>query len=115
MALGILSFSFLVIVGLLAGGLDNNRRSADRTAEQQIIEWCKTLVRNGAPPEEDEDIGFDRSGGFLEEQNPVPAHYRATLTRREIAIPGSSVRLTRWKLSIAVPARNNQLLRETFL
>lgn len=115
MAVGILSFSFLAIVGLLAGGLENNRRSADRTSEQQIMEWCKALVRNGLATEDGEDLEFDRTGLFLNEKGSTAAHYRATLTRREIPIPGSPVKLERWKLSIAVPARNNELLRETFL
>ncbi len=116
LAIGILGFSLLAIMGLLASGSTNNRLSAERVTVQQILDWCKAETRHAGASVNTLGADFDFFGSHLPQNAPAKdILFHAALTRSNVSIPGSATGILRWRVQINAPPRNHELIWEGYL
>lgn len=108
LALGILSFTLLPLVGLLTMGMTNNRVNADRTIEAQIIGWSQGELRNlGTNAASSYTRTFDEFGIHSNAESPA---FVAQMTATNITLPGASASsegLKMWTVELRHAVRND--------
>lgn len=116
LALGIVSFAMVAMMGLLAMGMDHSRGNLERTMEAQIVEWVQAQAReayeegaltiSSAPA----SYYFDSDGLAVKATDPALAQktlFRAVTEPFETTLPGSTEKLFGVSVTITA-ARNNE-------
>lgn len=109
LALGILTFGVVPLMGLLSIGLQQKRENIDRTVEAQILSWAQGSIRlrtQGGPA--NYSGTFDENGIAAAGTEAV---FSAEMVPRAAAsLPGGSATLKSWKLEIRSSKREEVLL-----
>lgn len=105
-ALGILGFAIIPLIGLLASGMDTNRSNLDRSIKAQIMNWVQEDARLHTAPYSAE---FDEFGGITTNSGGL---YRARMTPRAISLPGSSISLDAWEVTIEHKPSGNRIIEQ---
>lgn len=109
-SLGILSFTLLPLIGLLTMGMTNNRDSADRTIEAQIMGWSQGDLRTmGTNAMNSYTRTFDDFGISSDTESPA---FVALMNATNIALPGassSSAGLKMWTVELQHAVRNDKV------
>lgn len=110
-ALGLVAFALVAILGVLPTGLNQLRDAMDRTVEAQIVNF----VGNQALVTPFDEIRTGRTLYFDEEGLPGGsdgAFYRVSVTNLPPSFPGSAagweMNLTRLRIEITMPTRPGQ-------
>lgn len=115
LALGLLSFAIVSMVGLISVGLTGMQSNIQRTVEAQIMDWSRNAAKvaqaEGALPSLSlkNPYRFDAAGLHLESE-AQSAIYSATLTPVQKPLPGSDQSLWGVEVVISAPAQGNRTL-----
>jgi len=113
-ALGILSFGLLSIVGLLSVGLTSSRQNIDRSVEVQIMDFVRAQVKEAQTSGslavlKGKTFAFDSWGLYAGDPQPSSI-YSATLDVPDKPLPGSQQTLQCVTVAVHAPVRANHAL-----
>lgn len=116
LALGLLSFAIISMVGLLSVGLTGMQGNIQRSVEAQIMDWVRSTAQVAHTEgtllslAEDNPHPFDQAGLLLAASHTGVPIYSATLTPVQKPLPGSEQTLWGIQVVIRSPARGDRAL-----
>jgi uncharacterized protein (TIGR02598 family) len=90
-AMGLITFAVVAVLGVLPAGLTSLRRAMDQTVEAQIIRsvGAQAITGEFATVGAQSEMFFDEEGQAMDSSQG--AYYKATLTTRDPVYPASSL------------------------
>jgi len=116
LALGIMGFACVILVGLLSVGLNSSRENIDRNALSQIVGTMRGAVRaatsmgTSSSLESGYTERFDDFGVAVSPGNTGDVLFTARLSASSVTLPGGTTPIKSWKVTLSSPARGGQSL-----
>jgi len=111
LALGIMGFACVTLVGLLSVGLNSSRENIDRNALSQIVGSMRGAVRaatntgTSSSLESGYTVRFDDFGVAVSPSNTDVVSFAAQRSAFPVTLPGGTTPIKGWKVTVSSPAR----------
>lgn len=106
LALGLVAFALIPLMGLLTMGLKTNRENMNRSLKAQMVSWVQGDVRwrDGSY-----SVNFDE---FAVVTGNSQADYQASIKPQTISLPGGSQTVAAWDVVIHHQSGGNRKIEE---